>query len=178
MEKRSLTQQKHTFTNQKKCTTTQNKHKAKEIDIRPANGVGLFRFRHFKNLSHTYLLRHSHTYSPRPTHSDYYNCWTDKLLVVTFFYVCHTLWTYSCAPFFCILCLLLVLHNVTFRTPHFQILIPCGDTYQSLTLLAFVGINSGRGTKAEHLQRCLLWQSFVWLHKQVVTVVNKLSALP
>jgi len=27
MEKRNLTQQKHTFTNQKKCTTTQNKHK-------------------------------------------------------------------------------------------------------------------------------------------------------
>jgi len=27
MEKLNLTQQKHTFTNQKKCTTTQNKHK-------------------------------------------------------------------------------------------------------------------------------------------------------
>jgi len=26
-EKLNLTQQKHTFTNQKKCTTTQNKHK-------------------------------------------------------------------------------------------------------------------------------------------------------
>jgi len=26
MEKLNLTQQKHTFTNQKKCTTTQNKH--------------------------------------------------------------------------------------------------------------------------------------------------------
>jgi len=27
IEKLNLTQQKHTFTNQKKCTTTQNKHK-------------------------------------------------------------------------------------------------------------------------------------------------------
>jgi len=27
MEKLNRTQQKHTFTNQKKCTTTQNKHK-------------------------------------------------------------------------------------------------------------------------------------------------------
>jgi len=27
MEKLNLTQQKHTFTNQKKCTTTQNRHK-------------------------------------------------------------------------------------------------------------------------------------------------------
>jgi len=27
MQKLNLTQQKHTFTNQKKCTTTQNKHK-------------------------------------------------------------------------------------------------------------------------------------------------------
>jgi len=26
MEKLNLTQEKHTFTNQKKCTTTQNKH--------------------------------------------------------------------------------------------------------------------------------------------------------
>jgi len=27
MEKQNLIQQKHTFTNRKKCTTTQNKHK-------------------------------------------------------------------------------------------------------------------------------------------------------
>jgi len=27
MEKQNLTQQKHTFTNQNKCTTAQNKHK-------------------------------------------------------------------------------------------------------------------------------------------------------
>jgi len=27
VEKLNLTQQKHTFTNQKKCTTTQDKHK-------------------------------------------------------------------------------------------------------------------------------------------------------
>jgi len=30
MEKQKLTQQKHTFTNQKTCTTTQNKHKKTE----------------------------------------------------------------------------------------------------------------------------------------------------
>jgi len=39
MEKLNLTQQKHTFTNQKKCTTTQNKHKKTGLvasyDIRP-----------------------------------------------------------------------------------------------------------------------------------------------
>jgi len=29
MEKQNLTQQKHTFTNQQKCTTTPNKHKTK-----------------------------------------------------------------------------------------------------------------------------------------------------
>jgi len=48
MEKQNLTQQKHTFTNQKKCTTTQNKHKklkpglVASYDIRPGNGEGLF----------------------------------------------------------------------------------------------------------------------------------------
>jgi len=47
MEKLSLTQQKHSFTNQKKCTTTQNKHKklkpglVASYDIWPGNGVGL-----------------------------------------------------------------------------------------------------------------------------------------
>jgi len=48
MEKINLTQQKHTFTNRKKCTTTQNKHKklkpglAAFYDIQPGKGVGLF----------------------------------------------------------------------------------------------------------------------------------------
>jgi len=48
MEKLNLTQQKHTFTNQKKCTTTQNKQKKLKpglvafYDIRPGNGAGLF----------------------------------------------------------------------------------------------------------------------------------------
>jgi len=48
MEKQNLTQQKHTFTNQKKCATTQNKHKklkpglVASYDIWLANGVGLF----------------------------------------------------------------------------------------------------------------------------------------
>jgi len=46
MEKLNLTQQKHTFTNQKKCTTTQNKRKklkqglVASYDIQPGNGEG------------------------------------------------------------------------------------------------------------------------------------------
>jgi len=46
MEKQNLTQQNHTFTNQKKCTTTQNKHKNKtpglvtSYDIRPEKRSG------------------------------------------------------------------------------------------------------------------------------------------
>ena len=46
MEKLNLTQQKHTFTNQKKYTTTQNKHKKLKpglvisYDTRPRNGSG------------------------------------------------------------------------------------------------------------------------------------------
>jgi len=50
MEKKlNLTQQKHAFTNQEKCTTTQNKHTQKLkpglvafYDIPPVNGAGLF----------------------------------------------------------------------------------------------------------------------------------------
>jgi len=51
MEKLDLTQQKHAFTNQNKCTTTQNKHKNLKpclvafYDIRPGNREGLFLFR-------------------------------------------------------------------------------------------------------------------------------------
>jgi len=47
-KKLNLTQQKHTFTNQKKCTTTQNKQlKLKPglvafYNILPGNGAGLF----------------------------------------------------------------------------------------------------------------------------------------
>jgi len=50
LEKPNLTQQKHTFTKQKKCTTTQNKHKnlkpgvVASYDIRPGNGEGQFWF--------------------------------------------------------------------------------------------------------------------------------------
>jgi len=64
IETQNLTQQKHTFTNQNKCTT-QNKYKKKlkpglvaSYDIRPENGEGLFWFQRFINLSHTYLVRH------------------------------------------------------------------------------------------------------------------------
>jgi len=48
MEKLNRTQQKHAFTNQKKCTTTQNKHKKLEpgsvafYDSQPGNGADLF----------------------------------------------------------------------------------------------------------------------------------------
>jgi len=48
MEKLNLTQQKHVFTNQKKCTATQNEHEKLKpglvafYDIRPENRAGLF----------------------------------------------------------------------------------------------------------------------------------------
>jgi len=71
MEKENLTQQKHTFTKQKKCTTTQNNHKklkpglVASYDIQPVNEEGLFWFRPFINLSLIYLLIHLPlTYSP------------------------------------------------------------------------------------------------------------------
>ena len=66
----NLTQQKHTFTNQKKCTTTPNKHKklkpglVASYNIWPGNGEGLFWFRHFINLSLTYLDTFPLTYIP------------------------------------------------------------------------------------------------------------------
>jgi len=48
-KKLNLTQQKHAFADQKKCTRTQNKNKKKLkaaliafYDIRPGNGAGLF----------------------------------------------------------------------------------------------------------------------------------------
>ena len=75
IEKQNPTQQKHIFTNQKKCTTSQNKYKklkpglVTSYDIWPGNGEGLFWFWHFINLSLTYSLRHSLTYSPGPTQS-------------------------------------------------------------------------------------------------------------
>ena len=67
MEKQNLTQQKHAFRNQKKCTSTQNKHKklkpglVASYDIQPGNEVGTFWFQCFINLLLTYLLRHSLT---------------------------------------------------------------------------------------------------------------------
>jgi len=73
MEKLNLTQQKHTFTNQKKCLTAQNKHKKLKpglvtyYDIWPGNGQGLFWCQRFKNLSLIYLLRHLSTYYSRGT---------------------------------------------------------------------------------------------------------------
>jgi len=52
MEKLNLTQQKHTFTNQKKCTKTQKKYKK----LKPRNGQGLFLFQRFINMSLSYLV--------------------------------------------------------------------------------------------------------------------------
>jgi len=75
MKKLNLTQQKSTFINKKKCTTTQNKHKklkpglVDSYDIPPRNGEGLFWFWHFKNLSLTHLPSHLPTYlRPRDLH--------------------------------------------------------------------------------------------------------------
>ena len=68
MQKLNITQRKDTFTNQKKCTTTQNKLKnlkpglVASYDIWPGNGEGLFWFRCFMNLSlinFTYLDTYS-----------------------------------------------------------------------------------------------------------------------
>jgi len=62
MEKTKPNTTNHAFTNQKKCTTTQNKHKklkpclAASYDIRPENREGLFWFWHFIKLSLTYFL--------------------------------------------------------------------------------------------------------------------------
>jgi len=72
IEKQNLAQQKHTQTNQKKCTTT---HKAKARFSRrlrhlAGKGEGLFWFRRFINLSLTYFLIHLPTYSPG-THMGY-----------------------------------------------------------------------------------------------------------
>jgi len=66
MEKLNLTQQKQTFTNQKKCTVQQHKTNTKELkeglvasyDIWPGNRKGLFWFWRFINLSLTYSLTH------------------------------------------------------------------------------------------------------------------------
>jgi len=70
MEKLNLKQQRHTFTNQKKCTTTQNKHRkikrglVASYDIRPGNRQGLLWFWCFMNLSLTYCDTYPLTYSP------------------------------------------------------------------------------------------------------------------
>jgi len=77
MEKQNLTQQKHAFTNQNKCTTTQNKHKKLQSglvasdNIRSGNGDDLFWFLAFHNFGNyllTYLDTYPLTYSPR-THT-------------------------------------------------------------------------------------------------------------
>jgi len=74
MEKLNLTQQKYAFTNQKKCTTTQNKYNklkpglVASYNIRPGNREGIFLFWHFINVSLTNLLRHLSTYFQPMTH--------------------------------------------------------------------------------------------------------------
>jgi len=72
MAKLNLTRQKHTFNSQKKCTTTQNKHKL--ASYRPTtssleNGQGLFWFRRFINSSLTYLLTHLQPQDPHGAYS-------------------------------------------------------------------------------------------------------------
>jgi len=69
-KKLNLTQQKHAFTDQKKCTITQNKCKkikpglVASYNIWPGNREGLFLFWYFINLSLTYLDTYPLTYSP------------------------------------------------------------------------------------------------------------------
>jgi len=68
MEKLNLIQQKHTFSNEKKYTTTQKKLKPGLVAsyyIHLGNGEGPFRFRHFINLLLTDLDTYQLTYSPR-----------------------------------------------------------------------------------------------------------------
>jgi len=70
MEKPNLTQQKHTFANQKKCTRTQNKQKelnpglVASYAIQRRNREGLFWFWHFICHLLTYLDTYPLTYSP------------------------------------------------------------------------------------------------------------------
>jgi len=73
MEKLNLTQQKHAFTNQKKCTTTQNKQTnlkpglVASYNIQPGNGEGLFWCWHFIGC---HLLTHLDTHLLTPqTHT-------------------------------------------------------------------------------------------------------------
>jgi len=74
MEKQNLTQQKHAFTNQNKCITTQNKHKKTKATLscllrHPAwkrRGSILISALH-KFV--TYLLRHLPTYLQPHTHT-------------------------------------------------------------------------------------------------------------
>jgi len=73
-----MEKQNHTFINEKKCTTTQQKHKkikpglVASYDIRPGNGEGQFLFRRIINMSSTYLLRQLPTYlQPRTNTGPY-----------------------------------------------------------------------------------------------------------
>ena len=85
MKKQNLTQQKHTFTNQKKCTT-QNRHTylkpslVASCDTWPGNGEGLCWFWRFINLSLTYLLRHLPTHMGQGT--------SDRKDAAAFLYSC------------------------------------------------------------------------------------------
>jgi len=77
IEKLNLTQQKHTFTNQKKCTTTQNKHKKTKARFSRLlwhqfwKRTGPFLVSVFHKLV-IYLLRHIPTYLQLQTHTRLY----------------------------------------------------------------------------------------------------------
>ena len=96
MEKLNLTQQKHTFTNQNKCTTTQNKHKklkpglVASDNIRSGKGDDLFWFWRFIILSLTYLDTYPLNYSPR-THTGSRWTWIRQVssLLVFFLHMFH-----------------------------------------------------------------------------------------
>ena len=99
--KLNLTQQMHTFSNQKKCTTTQNKHKKLKPclvapDIRPGNGEGLFLFRRFINLSLTYLLTYTLTLYLHITARDPHTAIACSMLILT---VCPSCLSHSSSVF-------------------------------------------------------------------------------
>jgi len=88
MEKKNLTQQKHTFTNRKKCTTTQNKHKKTKARFshllqHPAwklkGSILVLALHTFVTHWVTYLDTYPPTYSPAPDpHGAYVLCQTSE----------------------------------------------------------------------------------------------------
>jgi len=96
MEKLNLTQQKHTFTNKKKCTTTQNKHKKTKVRFSRLLWHLAWKRRGpiLVSVLHkfvTYLLTYTTyplIYSPGIHTRQNYGAWEDIITVANF----HALW--------------------------------------------------------------------------------------